>query len=75
MTDLLTRLRDQNRWGNSHDRYEAAHQIDRLVAALKTSICPAGSQMVEDCIRDGCGCENGLILGSGFAPVLEEPQK
>ena len=69
MNDLLTRLRDLNRWGNSQDRYEAAENIEELRAALKTSICPAGSQTVEDCIRAGCGCDNREALGSVSAPT------
>ena len=55
--------------GNARSAVEALETTnERLRAALKTSICPAGSQTVKDCIRDGCGCENGLILGSDPAP-------
>ena len=70
MADLLTRLRDQNRWGNSHDRYEAADEIERLkgfvakvrdaVENIDPDVLPPDASVAVATVQDA--------LGSVFPP-------
>ena len=63
MTDLVELRKRVTKFGApSYLVNDLVRAIGELEAALKTSICPAGNQMVEDCIKDGCGCENGMLL-------------